>query len=200
MSELDVFCHFAVKDGETCDVLRTHLPDLPLTPRSEPAAVLVALQQAANGTESIVLTRRSDALPHHAGQVSFPGGKVDAHDADVIAAALRETDEEIGIAAGDIAVFGTLPMLPTLTGFDIFPVLARLYSDHWQADTREVAEIFTVPAALALDMAQYRQRTRNHRGFTLTTLELPYHDYDIWGATAAILYRLAMSFAKFNRT
>ncbi len=196
MSDWDDFCRFAVSDAERGDEMRAALAHLPYPPNPARASVLVGLWRDDGGAAQIVLTRRSDALPQHAGQISFPGGKIDALDADEIAAALRETHEEIGVAAQHIEVFGMLPALPTLTGFDIFPVLAEIKTQQWQRNPAEVAEIFTVPATLALDVAQYQPRT--HRNTGLITPQLPYHDYDIWGATAAILYRLAVSFERFS--
>ena len=131
------------------------------------AAVLVALVPRREGL-SVLLTRRHDDLSQHAGQVSFPGGGVDAGDADVISAALRETREEIGVEATLIEPFGYLDTL----------------------NPHEVAEAFEVPLAFLRDAANRRALRMNFRGRMRELYEYHYGGQRIWGATAAMLLNL----------
>lgn len=190
---LDAFLDFAAADsdrsfGRYCAVVRK---------KKIRAAVLVPFWRQEDGWQ-IVLTRRSADLAHHSGQISFPGGKIESGE-DTVAAALRETYEEIGIGADNITVGGILPELQTLTGFAVTPVCAQIHSADWRAQPGEVAEIFTVPAALALDTSAYLRSKRRIFGVVpFYSLRLPFAAYDIWGATALILYRLAQSHARFT--
>jgi 8-oxo-dGTP pyrophosphatase MutT (NUDIX family) len=124
--------------------------------RQRPAAVLVPLVWHDSGP-TVLLTRRTESLSTHAGQVSFPGGKVDASDSSVIAAALREAHEEIGLAADGVTVLGTLPQYVTITDFVVTPVVAMLQPPlQLRPEPGEVAEVFEVPLTLALDGASTR--------------------------------------------
>lgn len=155
------------------------------------AAVLVGVVERGSGPR-VVLTQRTDDMPHHAGQISFPGGGQKACDADVIATALRETHEEIGVPPRLIRPIGYLDCFETISGFCVTPVVAELDpSCRPVADPREVADVFEAPLAFFLDPANlgwrrmlYRERRRNIPQFLL-----PGHT--VWGATAAILQNLA---------
>lgn len=154
----------------------------------KPAAVLVAISDAG-----LILTKRASHLKHHPGQIAFPGGKVEATDADSAAAALREASEEIGLAPDLVQVIGALPSHETVTAYQITPVLG-LIRDAFdpKPDPNEVAEVFTVPLSHVLDPAQYRIEQRFWRGQMRRFYVVPYGPYYIWGATARILRGLAM--------
>lgn len=154
----------------------------------KPAAVLVAVSDAG-----LILTKRASHLKHHPGQIAFPGGKVEATDADSAAAALREASEEIGLSPDLVQVVGALPSHETVTAYQITPVLG-LIRDAFdpKPDPNEVAEVFTVPLSHVLDPAQYRIEQRFWRGQMRRFYVVPYGPYYIWGATARILRGLAM--------
>jgi 8-oxo-dGTP pyrophosphatase MutT (NUDIX family) len=154
------------------------------------AAVLVPIVQR-QPAPSLLLTVRASHLRHHAGQISFPGGRVEAGDADVVAAALRETAEELGIAASFIEPLGFLPDRAVRTGFRVTPVVALL-QPHFtlKLDSTEVAEAFELPLAFAMAAVNYRARRRKLRDIEMEVWELPYGEHVIWGATARILAQL----------
>lgn len=159
---------------------------------SEPvaAAVLVPLFEL-DGEPHVLLTQRSPHLAHHAGQISFPGGRIETHDAAPLAAALRETAEEIGIESRFVRPIGYLPDHLVLTGFRITPVVARLEAGFaLNADTREVADVLSVPLQVICDRRRYKPSTRELRGFTVHAHDLPYGERLIWGATAGMLLAL----------
>jgi len=162
---------------------------LPATELAD-AAVLVGLVARTSGTV-VVLTRRTDALRHHAGQVSFPGGRVEPDDDGAIAAALRETDEEIGVPARQVVPIGLLDPLVTITGFRVLPVVAAIDPDYVpRPDPGEVAEVFEVPLAFLLDPGNLDQHEVEFRGRPRRVLEFRYTAQRIWGATASILWNL----------
>ncbi len=157
-----------------------------------PAAVLVPLVAHA-GEPSLLLTLRTAHLHDHAGQVSFPGGRVDPEDSDAIATALRETEEEIGLARKHIEVIGSLPDYQTGTGFTVTPVVALVHPPfELAADTFEVAEIFEVPLSFLMNGANHELRSAEmpNRPGRRSFYAMPYGDYFIWGATAAMLRNL----------
>jgi 8-oxo-dGTP pyrophosphatase MutT (NUDIX family) len=154
------------------------------------AAVLVATIARADGP-SILFTRRTEHLAQHAGQVSFPGGGVESADADSIAAALRETREEVGIDAALVQPFGYLDCFETISGYCVTPVVAQVDPGYRATpDPREVADVFEAPLAFFLDPANRRQRRFDWRGKTREVWEFAYNDHIIWGATAAMLLSL----------
>lgn len=154
------------------------------------AAVLVGLIERSEGTQ-VLLTRRTDALRHHAGQVSFPGGRLEADDVDAVAAARRETHEEVGIPESQIAPLGYLDAFTTITGFRVLPVVATIDSGYVaQPDPNEVAEVFEVPLAFLLDPANLASLSLEHRGRARQVWEFSYPGQRIWGVTAAILLNL----------
>jgi 8-oxo-dGTP pyrophosphatase MutT (NUDIX family) len=155
------------------------------------AGVLVALRPGPGGVD-VILTKRSSRLKHHPGQIAFAGGKVDAGDADVVAAALREAEEEIGLPRATVEVLGTAEAHETVTGFLVTPVFARVAVGFVPVpEAGEVDEVFTVPLAHLTDPANYRIEGRRWRGQMRRYYTVPYGPYYIWGATARILRALA---------
>lgn len=156
-----------------------------------PAAVLIGFQETDRGA-FLILTKRASHLKHHPGQIAFPGGKVDAGDADAMAAALREAHEEIGLEAGQVQPLGTLDPHETVTGFSVTPVLAMIDPAFRPArQEEEVEEVFRVPFAFITDPANFRIEGRMWRGIYRRYFTVPYGPYYIWGATARILKALA---------
>ena len=140
----------------------------------------------------LILTKRSCALKHHPGQIAFPGGKVDDDDEDVVATALREAREEIGLKAEEVEVLGTLGPHRTVTGFNVTPVLAIVAPTFLATpEEGEVAEVFSVPLAHVMDTSKYIIGSRQWRGQPRYYYTVPYGPYYIWGATARMLRALA---------
>ncbi|WP_416883905.1 CoA pyrophosphatase [Marivita sp.] len=164
---------------------------LPEGRKLRPAGVLVPVIAGPQGAE-VLLTKRSSRLKHHPGQIAFPGGKQDEGDADVIAAALREAEEEVGLPRGHIEVLGTLPTHETVTGFLVTPVIGWIDRDFdVQPEPGEVAEVFRVPLAHVTDVALFTIQSRRWRGTRRHYYTVPFGPYYIWGATARILRGLA---------
>ncbi len=164
------------------------------------AAVLVGLVPRPAGLQ-VLLTRRTDSLRHHAGQVSFPGGRVEAGDRDVVAAALREAHEEIGLGHAFATPLGFLDPLITITGFRVLPVVARIAPEFVaDPDPGEVAEVFEVgfdflmlPDNLEQVVIDYRGRARHVLQFRQPP-QAPHQR--IWGVTASILFNLRERMAR----
>jgi 8-oxo-dGTP pyrophosphatase MutT (NUDIX family) len=154
------------------------------------AAVLVPLVNRPQGVQ-LLLTQRTAHLRDHAGQISFPGGRVEPYDPDREATALRETEEEIGLARGRIALLGRLPGYEIPSGFRIMPVVGWVEPPfELKPDGFEVADIFEAPLAYFLDPANYQRREYRFRGRHRHYLAIPYEGRYIWGATAGMLYSL----------
>lgn len=154
------------------------------------AAVLVPIVLYPDGPK-VLLTLRASHLRHHAGQISFPGGRLEPSDRDLAAAALRETTEELGIAPTFIEPLGYLTDHVVRSGFRITPVVGLLRSGFsLTLDQTEVAEAFEVPLAFALAATNYRARRRTLREVEMEVWELPYGEHVIWGATASMLAQL----------
>ncbi|MCC6472810.1 MAG: CoA pyrophosphatase [Burkholderiales bacterium] len=162
----------------------------PTEDRLRPAAVLVPLIE--RGPELTVLfTRRTDHLHHHAGQISFPGGRAEPADATALVTALRETEEEIGLAQGRIEVLGCLQDYRTVTGYRVTPVVGLVRAPFdLQPDDFEVAEIFEVPLPFLMDPGNHMRKSGNLNGMKREYYSLVYGRYDIWGATAGIVVNL----------
>lgn len=152
-----------------------------------PAGVLAPIIEGKNGL-NLLLTKRSAALRHHPGQIAFPGGKQDDGDADVIAAALREAREEIGLPSGNVEVLGTLPPHETVTSFHVTPVIGFVTSPFdIVPEPGEVDEVFAVPLDHVLNPDNYLVQSRRWRGQMRHYFVVPFGPYYIWGATARML-------------
>lgn len=159
--------------------------------RLSAAAVLVGLVARADGPH-VLLTRRHNALNRHAGQVAFPGGRIDPQDRDAVNAALRETWEEVAIAPERIEPLGFLDPYATITGFHVLPVVARLPPDHQaRPNPDEVAEAFEVPLAPLLAGQRLASQYSVMMGRPRPYWEYQVGPHRIWGATAAMLVNLA---------
>ena len=152
-----------------------------------PAAVLAPIIRGTDGYE-LILTKRSSALKHHPGQIAFPGGKHDEGDTDLIATALREAREEIGLRESNVDVLGTFSSHETVTSFSITPVIG-LVKEAFDVvpETGEVSEVFRVPLSHVLTPTNYVIEARRWRGQKRRYYTVPYGPYYIWGATARIL-------------
>jgi 8-oxo-dGTP pyrophosphatase MutT (NUDIX family) len=166
-------------------------PGLAPEPVLTPAAVLVPLVVRPEGLQ-VLLTQRTAHLAAHAGQISFPGGRIEASDRDPIAAALRETEEEVGLTADYVEVIGRLDTYVTGTGFEITPVVGFVRAPYpMKPDPFEVAEVFEVPLAFVTDPGNHQRHSREWKGRTRSFFVLPYENRYIWGATAGMLVNLA---------
>ena len=155
------------------------------------AAVLVPLVTHADGM-TVLLTRRAESLSDHAGQISFPGGRRQPSDRSPEETALRETEEEIGVAPARVEIVGRLNAHDTGTGFRVMPVVGMIAPPlELVPDPDEVAEVFEVPLGFVLDPANHRFETRILRGSERQIAVLPYGDRFIWGLTARLLNELA---------
>lgn len=157
-----------------------------------PAAVLVGLVPRPERV-AVLLTLRTGDLRHHAGQVSFPGGRIEPGDAGPVAAALREAQEEIGLAPAQAEPLGWLDPLATITGFRVLPLVATVDPGFAPApDPREVASVFEVPLAHLLAPSNLKRVALDYRGGTRHVLEYLPHEGGarIWGATASMLQNL----------
>jgi 8-oxo-dGTP pyrophosphatase MutT (NUDIX family) len=150
------------------------------------AAVLVPLFWSGGGVQAVFTERHHD-LPRHAGEISFPGGRREASDPDLIATALRETQEEIGLPPGEVEIIGALEPTPTVvTGYAIYPFVGLVPADYpWTPDAGEVAAVIELPlSAVAMG---YGRRTVLRRGSTIRTDTYVVDGHTIWGATARIV-------------
>ena len=156
-----------------------------------PAAVLVPLVDHPTAM-SVLLTQRTAHLSAHAGQISFPGGRIEEGNADAVAAALRETEEEVGLPRHRVSVIGRLDTYVTGTGFEITPIVGILAPPLPLAiDPFEVAEAFEVPLSYILDRRNHQRVERQSGAHRRCFFVLPYEGRNIWGATAGILVNLA---------
>jgi len=156
---------------------------------STPAAVLIPV--VSHNELTVLFTQRTTHLRSHAGQVSFPGGRVEPGDASAEFTALREAQEEIGLSADRVEILARLPDYRTRTGFRVTPVVGLVTPPLELApDPREVESVFEVPLAFLLDPANRQRRTREFQGMTAGYYVFDYQDRVIWGATAGMLVNL----------
>jgi 8-oxo-dGTP pyrophosphatase MutT (NUDIX family) len=165
-------------------------PTLPTRPDLRPAAVLVPLVDRADHL-TVLLTQRTATLPHHAGQISFPGGRIEAGDASARATALREAEEEIGLPANFVDIVGRLDDYITGTGFVVAPIVGLVRPPYPVApDPAEVEDVFEVPLAFILDPANHQRHKKVFNGVERGFYAMPFGPRYIWGATAAMLMNL----------
>jgi 8-oxo-dGTP pyrophosphatase MutT (NUDIX family) len=175
-------------------------PDLPYltgdNPRHDPAeqlseaAVLVAVTDRTE--PGVILTQRTETMRKHAGQVAFPGGRADPEDADAVATALREAEEEIGLPSAAVHVAGLADRYRTGTGYHITPVIGVVAPDlPLRPSEAEVASVFEVPLAFLLDPANHRDARAMWQGTERRFTEIFWQDRRIWGATAAMIVNLS---------
>lgn len=154
------------------------------------AAVLVPIVERPAGL-NVLLTLRASHLKHHAGQISFPGGRIEPHDANPWEAALREAEEEIGLSREFVSLAGYLNDQMVISGFRVTPVVAFVRPGfELRLDRTEVEEVFEVPFEFILDPANHQPRERHFQGMTIVTYDIPYQGRQIWGATATMLMSL----------
>ena len=154
-----------------------------------PAAVLVGVREGVQ--PRLVLTVRTDHLQDHAGQVAFPGGRTDPGDADAIATALRESEEEIGLERRLVTPLGFLDRFETISGYSVTPVVARIDGDaRLYPAPAEVAEVFEVPLSFFLEPRNLKRYTMDFRGHRRDMVEFVHGGHRIWGATAAMVFNL----------
>jgi len=158
-----------------------------LPPGRVPAAVLVPLVEREAGL-TVLLTQRAATLKDHAGQISFPGGRIEAEDADPWHAALREAHEEIGLSANCVEFAGYLPDHVVVSGFRVTPVVGFVTSDYeLRVAKSEVHDVFEVPLGFILDAANHKSRSRKLGDINIDVYDIPYGKRNIWGATAGML-------------
>lgn len=161
------------------------IPEVARAPLA-PAAVLIPIVARAELT--VLLTQRTEGLPRHAGQIAFPGGRMEPTDRDPTATALREAHEEIGLDPSFVEPLGYLDAYRTGTGFRIFPVVSLVREGFaLNLDEREVAEAFEVPLAFLMDATNHRTEVRTWRGAERRFYAMPFEQRYIWGATAGIM-------------
>jgi 8-oxo-dGTP pyrophosphatase MutT (NUDIX family) len=162
------------------------LADFAVMEPARPAAVLIPI--IARPEMTVLLTQRTHTLSTHAGQIAFPGGKLEKGDADAVAAALRETREEIGLDASYIEPLGFIDSYRTGTGFIVNPVVAIVRTGfELKLDSGEVADTFEVPLRFLMDESNHHKHARDWRGRQRHFYAMPYGDHYIWGATAGII-------------
>ncbi|MEZ5995678.1 MAG: CoA pyrophosphatase [Hyphomonadaceae bacterium] len=155
-----------------------------------PAAVLAPVIMRPEGW-TMMFTERSHETPAHPGQISFPGGRVQESDAGVVETALRETEEEVGLARSFIEPLGLWDRYDTITGFRITPVLALVEPGfELRLDAREVASVFEAPLSFLMDPANHERRSGVWKGQTRYYYAMPYEGRFIWGATAGMIRAL----------
>ena len=161
------------------------------------AAVLIPIieQPSHNGLSqlNVLLTKRASHLTHHGGQISFPGGKAETFDDNLTATAIRESEEEIGLKADNIDIVGQLHPYQTISGYIVTPIVAFLKQPQtFSMDTNEVAEIFQVPLNHFLNHQNHYFVLMTYKNTQHRVHFMPYQQYNIWGATAAMLKDLSL--------
>ena len=180
------FPYAAQFSSDQIELLRKLLPEHPAR-----AAVLVPLVERPAGLQ-VLLTQRASHLKHHAGQISFPGGRIEPADAGPWEAALREAQEEIGLEPGYVTRAGYLQDHLVISGFRVTPAVAFVRPGFdLRLDRTEVEDVFEVPLEFVLDLRNHLPRDRSVAGHTIVTHEIPYEGRHIWGATASMLITFA---------
>ncbi len=165
-----------------------HVDDGQSRPRRT-AAVLVPILDLPE--PEILLTRRAEHLSQHAGQVSFPGGGMEHDDDSAVITALREAEEEIGLRPDAVTPLGFLDRFDTVSDYRVLPVVGLVQpSRQWNIDTREVAEVFTLPLEIALDRTRYHEQVAEQDGKTFVFHRIEWQGHVVWGLTAAMLLNL----------
>jgi 8-oxo-dGTP pyrophosphatase MutT (NUDIX family) len=171
--------------AEVKSQVRAALPE-----RRVPAAVLVPLVERESGM-TVLLTQRAETLKDHAGQISFPGGRIEPGDEDAWHAALREAHEEIGLLPQFVEFAGFLPDHDVITGFRVTPVVGFVNPQYQlRIAAAEVHDVFEVPLRFILDAANHKARERSLNGLKYVVHDIPYGERNIWGATAGMLMTL----------
>jgi 8-oxo-dGTP pyrophosphatase MutT (NUDIX family) len=174
--------------GASADVVSRVRASLPA--RRVPAAVLVPLVERTTGL-TVLLTQRAETLKDHAGQISFPGGRIEPEDQDAWHAALREAYEEIGLLANFVEFAGYLPDHLVITGFRVTPVVGFVNPEYQLRIAKtEVHDVFEVPLEFIFDAANHKSRQRKLGDLTMEVHDIPYGERNIWGATAGMLMTL----------
>ncbi len=164
--------------------------DLPRTPETVDAAVLIAVTDRAE--PGVILTQRAETLRRHAGQIALPGGRIDPEDKDAVAAALREAEEEIALPREAVHVVGTTDRFRTGSGYCIVPVVGVVPPDlPLVPHEAEVAAVFEVPLGFLLDAANHREINAEWQGGTRRIYEIPWPGRRVWGVTAGIIVNLS---------
>ena len=160
-------------------------------PRFKRAAVLIPFFKK-NGEYHILFTRRTDMVEHHKGQISFPGGRQDEKDKDLLTTALREAREEMGIEKKDVRILGELDDICTATtDFCVSPFVALIpYPYPFKVNSQEIEEVLEVPLSVLLDESRFRQELHKGDGKPFLVYFYQHKDHTIWGATATILKQL----------
>lgn len=161
----------------------------------EPAHASVLIPLVVRDELSVLLTRRTEHLRDHAGQISFPGGRAEPHDADPAATALREAEEEVGLPHEHVEVIGSLPIYKTVTAFMVTPVVGLVRPGfELRPDPFEVADVFEVPLSFLMQPANHQRHVFEFAGERREFFSMPWQHaeqrYFIWGATAAMLRNL----------
>jgi 8-oxo-dGTP pyrophosphatase MutT (NUDIX family) len=155
-----------------------------------PAAVLIAVTNRAD--PGVILTQRTETLRSHAGQVAFPGGRIDPEDDGPVGAALREAEEEIALPRGCVEVIGIAERYRTVTGYDVTPIVGVVPPDLTLIPAEaEVASVFEVPLSFLLDRANHREASAHYQGHERRYYEIMWGERRIWGATAAMIVNLS---------